>query len=202
MLPRTYPSVEQLEARCIPSVVAAVPLAVHDPQTMLAVAQTARGHVDSVAAVLPSIAASSPIHQPPVAVSAPPPIAAIPPTALPLETAAAPEAVSLSEAMEQVTAAEPAPAPAADPSVTPAVVVVTAVEPESDFVVPAVADVHTEPVRAPSIPLDRPAREPAVTADAPAHECLPMLVWMVGLASVVALHAERRRGGAVFPLAG
>jgi hypothetical protein len=184
------PSIEQLEQRCVPSA-AAPPTNVHDAQTMPAVVQAVRSPVAHVDAVVPPTAAATVPQAPPIAVPAPPPVSIdSPPIALPLEAPAVPDVLAVTESMEQVRAAEPE-------TPTP-LVVVTSVDQEPEFVVPAAAEAHVEPVRAPSIPLVRLADERVAVTPPPARDHLPVLVWMVGVASLVAprvqMHFRRASG--------
>lgn len=205
MLPRICPAVEQLEERYVPSTAVAVhpihpaPAEIRDTQAIAAVVQAVRWHIDRIDAKLPSVIAAAMAALPPtpLSVNAPPaPPNVIPPTVLPLEMPVVTDVAFVNEALEAAHAGEPA-APAVDPVPSPPVVVVTTVEQAGEYVVAAIADRDLEPVRAPSVLLAPPVREPA--AEPAAHDHLPLLVWMLGIASVVALHAERRR---LVPLAG
>jgi hypothetical protein len=186
-------AVEQLEERCVPAAhVVATPPA---DTTIPAVVQAVRGHVDRVDPATPAAAAIGAVQVPPspLAVNAP----QIVPIdnallALPTEMSAMPEldaanvVLEVSIRDEPVMPERPAEAPPA------VVVVVTTVEREAGSVVPAAADWHVEPVRAPTVPLARLANERVAPETAARHDHLPMLVWMIGMASLVALRAERR----------
>jgi hypothetical protein len=207
MPPRVLPLVEQLEARCVLSVAAAPAVHptnpahadVHDTQAILAVVQLVRGNVARIDATLPIAIAGGMAALPAgFTANAPPsPPVNVPPTVLPLEPGIVPDVATASESLD-VAHVEKLEAPAAEPVASlPVVVVVTTAEQELDFIVARVAETRTEPVRVPSIPLDRPVHEPAA-AEPMTHDHLPLLVWMVGIASVAALHAERRRSNAVY----
>ncbi len=160
MLPRLFPTVEQLEQRCVLSVAAnPVPADLHNNQTIPAIVQAVRGPVQRLDAPVASAvaAALAPMPLAPIPVTAPPslPIGG-PPTASPLDLPVVTEAPTVSSALEVAFAEEPAVPDAEAVAESPTVVVVTAAAPEPEFMVPAVADAVAEPVRAPSIPLARP----------------------------------------------
>jgi hypothetical protein len=200
---RLRPVVEQLEERLAPAahVASAAPTPVDtQSQTIPALVQAVRGQVEhSAAALVLAVSAASSSAGPSalITVEAPQPllldrlIVALPAESPALALADVDAAPS---ALEEALIVDPAAPPTGVTSEWNIVVVVTTVESQPEFVVPASSEFHAEPARVPSIPLAIPAGErEAIVEAAAAHDHLPMLVWMVGMASLVALRAERLR---------